>query len=122
MISICSAIKLLALSPYLAQIAPIHGVLVNSTLKDVKMVTTAIKTAKIFAMKLEEEQDQYNLERILSAFDISNACLTDLLNANYKEKETIVELSNALKIICSAIKCSASKIALTNAWGNDTSY
>lgn len=122
MISICTAIKLLALSPYLAQIDLIHGVLVNSTLKDMKMATTAIETAKIFAMKTEEEQDPYNLNRILNAYYISNVCLTEfnLLDENYKEKETIVELSNALKVTCSAIKCSASKIALNNALGNDT--
>ena len=37
----------------------------------------------------------------------------------YNKIETTIELSNALKMSCSAIKCCASKVALKYAWGND---
>lgn len=117
MISVCTAIILLACSPDLAHINA-RGVLVNSLLKDLKKVEEAMKTTKAFAMKLEE--DSFKLDCIETAYDFADVCLTkfNFLVNECKEIETIIELSNALKIICSTISSLALKVTLKYAWGS----
>lgn len=95
MIHVCSAIKILAFSPDLAQIN-VRGVLINSIVKDLKKVAAAVKTSKTFAMI---SPDPYKFDFISNSYKLADGCILyfSILYEEYKEKETIIELSNALK-------------------------
>ena len=110
---VCWAIRNLARSPDLSRVN-ISGVSFNSMLDDLKNTEEAVKTAKSFAMISEDLQDPDKLDHILNAGKIADGCIAtfSFIVKECKEKESIIELSSALKNICTAINCSASKVAL----------
>lgn len=65
--------------------------------------------------------DPNKFDFISNSYKLADGCILDfsILYEEYKEKETIIELSNALKIICSILAYSASKIALNYALGSE---
>lgn len=119
LIRVCCVIKILALSPDLAQIN-FRGVSLNSIIKYLKDTAKALKTAEKFAM-MSQDDDSKKLSFIVDSFATTEGCATEFskILRLYNEKETTIEFSNALKITCSAIKCSASKVASNYAWGYD---
>ena len=119
LIKICNAIKLLALAPDRSQIN-IRGVSLTSIINDLKEIATALKATETFAMMSQEDQDFQNIEYIKQVSSILDKCANEFSsNMLYRGKETIIELSNALKITCSAMKFYAPIVALNYAWGND---
>ena len=120
MVGVCHAIKILAVSPDLAQIN-IRGVSFKSIIKDLKEAATEAKRAETFAKMSLNDEDPKQFDFILDASRTTEGCANEFskILKLYNKKETTIELSNALKITCSAIKCCASKVALKYAWGND---
>ena len=119
LIRVCNAIKLLALAPDRSQIN-ISGVSLTSIINDVKEIATTCKTTETFAIMSEEDQDSKKIEYIKQVSSTLDECVNEFSSKMfYQGKETIIELSNAIKITCSAIKFYASKVALKYAWGND---
>ena len=124
MVGICQAIKILALSPDLAQVN-VRGVSFMSIITDLNEAATVAKRTETFAkMSLNDALNDEDLKQIDCILGVSNttekcANLFSNILEQYNRIETTIELSNALKIVCSAIKCCASKVALKYAWGND---
>lgn len=119
LIRVCNAIKLLALAPDRSQIN-IRGVSLTSIINDVKEIAKTCKTTETFAIMSQEDQDSPKIEYIKQVSSVLDECVNEFSsNMFYQGKETIIELSNAIKITCSVIKFYASKVALKYAWGND---
>lgn len=117
LIDIGKSISILIMSPNLN----ISGVLFKSTLNDLKKVAKVVNTAKRFAMLSKDEEDPNSSDNIGLADKLTDACLNAFsrLEKIYKDKETIVELANALKVSCSAITCLATNVAMNYAWRDD---
>lgn len=117
LVDIGKSIMILIVSPNLNS----RGVFFKSILKDLKKVAKVVNTAKTFAMLSKDEEDPSSSDNIGLAGELTDACLDGFsrLAEICKDKETIVELANALKVSCSAIICLATNVAMNYAWRDD---
>lgn len=84
--------------------------------KSVKKAQVAVKSAKNFIDLYEKEEFGILIDHSLSMLD---SCLTILWSIFPRDKQTMVEFSNAFIIICSAIAFFASQVALIHSCGDD---
>lgn len=122
MTRICHAIKLLVrLEEHLAanafnlsEVKNISGrVLCKSTIAYLKKAQTAAKTTKTFASMSKDDENPDKFEYIEIVSTLAELCLKEFTQP-FKEDEktkTMSELSDALKLTCAALKCSAAKVA-----------
>lgn len=124
MTRICHAIKLLVrLEEILGEVKNISGrVLCKTTIAYIKKAQTAAKTAKTFATMSKDDEEPDKFEYIEITSSLAELCL-DRFTKPFKEDEktqTMSELSDALKLTCAALKCSAAKIAFKYASCSDS--